>query len=384
MKRITVSILIALSAGSAFAQNTAQVPAITATLAQATPFAAALPQQPAGAPPAAPAYTQPAGVPQLPVTPGNSPVRPDASGAGVVPPAPYTPGGPPLAPATPVVLQPTPAPKKTNYAVDRAKARFDVEQRAQIAEYIGTAEQKPTVAHHAGSATVYSFRDGGIYVVYAGIERITDIALQPGEEVVGTGGPVAGDTARWIIATITSGAGATKQTHIIVKPTDSGIVTNLMIPTNKHVYMVDLRSVDDWYMPSVRWTYPAEELAKLTAENQAAAAKQAVEVPTAAVSPEQLDFNYRIKGRYDWAPLQVFSDGVKTYLRMPANLNATDAPVLFINEDGKLMQVNFRVKGLANGTTGPTYEVDRLFDRGELRVGAKHVVTIIRHPRWYQ
>ena len=38
----------------------------------------------------------------------------------------------------------------------------------------------------------------------------------------------------------------------------------------------------------------------------------------------------------------------------------------------------YRVKGVANGTSGPTYIVDRVFDRAELRVGAKQTITIRR------
>jgi type IV secretion system protein VirB9 len=374
MKPITVTILLALAAGSAVAQEPAtptpaaglasagQVPAITAALAAAS--------------------EAPANVPQLPpMTPANSPLHAASNNGTGVPPAPNALGGSVQA-NTPVVLQPTPAPVKRDPAIEHAKARFDLEQRAQIAEYIGSALQKPTTASHIGSVTVYSYRDGGIYTVYAGVERTTDITLQPGETLAGDG-PSAGDTARWIVGTMTSGEGSTKQVHVIVKPTDPGISTDMMLATNKHFYILDLRAVDDWYMPSVRWDYPAERIAQLTAQNQANAAKQAVETPV-SVSPDKLDFNYKIKGRYSWAPRQVFSDGVKTYVRMPANLNATDAPALFLIEDGKPMLVNYRVKGVANGTDGPTYEIDRVFDRAELRVGAKHVVTIIRHPRWYQ
>jgi len=110
------------------------------------------------------------------------------------------------------------------------------------------------------------------------------------------------------------------------------------------------------------------------------AAKQESVVPVAA-SPENMRFDYSIASSSRtraWTPLQVFDDGQQTYIRMPANLNATDAPALFIIEDGKPLMVNYRVRGVADGSNGPTYVVDRLFDRAELRVGAKNRVTIRR------
>ena len=66
---------------------------------------------------------------------------------------------------------------------------------------------------------VYPFTDGALYQVYAAPGQITDIALQPGEQLVGSGPVAAGDTVRWIIGDTESGAGATQQVHILVKPT---------------------------------------------------------------------------------------------------------------------------------------------------------------------
>ncbi len=107
---------------------------------------------------------------------------------------------------------------------------------------------------------MYGLRDGDIYVVYAGLDRLTDIALEPGESL--TAEPVAGDTEGWIKSEFTSGNGPNARTHIVVKPRDEGIATNLLIvPTTKRVYQIDLRAKPDWFMPAVRWFYPDEEVA---------------------------------------------------------------------------------------------------------------------------
>lgn len=275
------------------------------------------------------------------------------------------------------VLVPTPVPTEhVSPAVKRERERFDREQRAQIAEYVATARQAPTsgTTSHVGAQTVYAYRPGAIYTVYSGVGRITDIALQPGEQLTG---PVqGGDTVRWLVEQVTSGSDEGERVHIIIKPMDAGLSTDVFIPTNRRTYMLNVRSVTAWHMPSVAWTYPMDSWKR----QQAEAARRESVIPV-ATSPESLRFDYRIdapRSTRAWAPLQVFDDGKQTYIRMPANLNATDAPALFVIENGEPLLVNYRVRGVADGSAGPTYVVDRVFDRAELRVGAKNRVTIRR------
>ena len=79
---------------------------------------------------------------------------------------------------------------------------------------------------------IYPFVEGALYQVYAAPGQITDIALQPGETLVGSGPVAAGDTVRWIIGDTQSGTGATQQVHILVKPTRPELMTNLVINTD--------------------------------------------------------------------------------------------------------------------------------------------------------
>lgn len=252
---------------------------------------------------------------------------------------------------------------------DAEKDAFDVKQRARIAEYIGSATQRPTGARSAGSATVYGYRDGQIYLVYAGLDRLTDIELEPGENL--TADPVAGDTEGWIKAQFTSGSGPSALTHIVVKPRDEGIETNLIIPTTRRVYQLDLRAKADWYMPAVRWFYPDEEAAAVFKKKSDDQAKQASS-EALAVSPDRLNFRYRISGRdVSWKPTQVFDDGTKVYLKMPEGMATSDAPALFVMESGQPLLVNYRVKDRL-------YIVDRLFETAQLRVGAKQTIDVER------
>src|SRR3546814_3564634 len=102
-----------------------------------------------------------------------------------------------------------------------------------------------------------------LYQVYAAPGQITNIALEPGEQLTGAGPIAAGDTARWIIGDTTSGAGNTARVHILVKPTREDIETNLVINTDRRTYLVELRSGETPYMPSVRSEEHTSELQSL-------------------------------------------------------------------------------------------------------------------------
>ena len=88
-------------------------------------------------------------------------------------------------------------------------------------------------------------------------EQVTDIALQDGEQLVGSGPVAAGDTVRWIIGDTESGDGGAKKVHILVKPTRPDLITNLVINTDRRTYHLELRSTEKTYMASVSWIYPA-------------------------------------------------------------------------------------------------------------------------------
>ena len=67
---------------------------------------------------------------------------------------------------------------------------------------------------------------------------MTDVALQEGEQLVGSGPVAAGDTVRWIVGDTESGAGPTKRIHILVKPTRPDLVSNLVINTDRRTYLL--------------------------------------------------------------------------------------------------------------------------------------------------
>src|SRR5690606_2023279 len=120
-----------------------------------------------------------------------------------------------------------------------------------------------------------------LYQVYAAPGQITNIALEPGEGLTGAGPIAAGDTARWIIGDTESGNGANRRVHVLVKPTRPDISTNLVITTDRRIYMIELRARQELYMPAVAWAYPAPP------------AGQRQTVPAAPVIPAEAARKYR-------------------------------------------------------------------------------------------
>lgn len=235
-----------------------------------------------------------------------------------------------------------------------------------------SATIEPAATGFVSGAQVYPFSEGTIFTGYAAPGLVTDIMLQPGETLVAV---ASGDTARWVIGDTTSGSADGKQTHVLVKPFSAGLLTNLVITTDRRAYHVRLVSTVATALSSMRWTYPQDDL--LAVRRQAEAAQAAAPVAT-GIAISQLHFNYSISGdRPAWRPLRAFDDGAKTYVEFPESLATGDAPPMFvIGVDGKAELVNYRLRDRF-------YIIDRIFDAAELRLGLKksQVVRIERMSR---
>lgn len=246
----------------------------------------------------------------------------------------------------------------------------DPRQRVEKAN--AAARVQPTRNGYINAVQVYPFAPGALYQVYSAPGQVTDVALQEGEQLVGSGPVAVGDTVRWIIGDTESGAGPTKRIHILVKPTRPDLVSNLVINTDRRTYLLELRSAEKTYMASVSWHYPQDELIALRRQNLAAEAAGPINV---GIDIARLRFRYQIEGDdAPWRPLSAFDDGAKVYIEMPRGLSQGEAPPLFvIGPEGDGQLVNYRVRD-------NYYIVDRLFAAAELRLGGdrQQVVRISR------
>ncbi len=270
----------------------------------------------------------------------------------------------PPAPVTVVELpRPLPLPGQMKPVETTRSAPEPADPTARDNQANAAARIQPVRNGFINSMQVYPFTQGALYQVYTAVGQITDIALQPGEQLVGSGPVAAGDTVRWIIGDTESGSGATKQIHILVKPTRTELMTNLVINTNLRTYYMELRSTERTYMASVSWQYPQDQLIALRRQNAEAQATQPV---ATGVDISRVNFRYEIDGdRAPWRPLRAFDDGRQVFIEFPRGIGQGEMPPLFVvGPDGNTSElVNYRVRG-------NHMIVDRLFAAAELRFGS--------------
>lgn len=208
--------------------------------------------------------------------------------------------------------------------------------------------------------TTFFYEEDKIYNIYCRVNNTTTLLLSPDEQVTSVN---AGDTARWRIREVNTGSSDGERSAIIIKPIsfneEKMVKTNISIFTNKRIYNINVTSAREWYNPMVKWLYPKEiELAERTKRNS--------EEEMTLTDPSKLNYSYTVSTKkYDFAPTTIFDDGKKTFLVMKSNLQ--ELPALFMKENGKLLTVNYRVKG-------NYLIVDRTFQEGALQLGKKRVI----------
>jgi len=228
------------------------------------------------------------------------------------------------------------------------------------------ARIEPRREGYFNAIQIYPWSEGALYQVYAAPGHVTNIALEAGESLTGAGPIAAGDTARWIIGDTESGSGRNRRVHILVKPTRPDIATNLVISTDRRVYMIELRAGEEPFMPAVAWSYPERPATK----GQTTPARPSIP----ALSARQ--YRYGLTGDAPpWRPASVFDDGRRVYIQFPRGIVQGEMPPLFvIGADGEAQIVNSRIYN-------NILIVDRIFAAAELRLGSgrkQQVVRIVR------
>ena len=248
---------------------------------------------------------------------------------------------------------------------------IDTPQKTVVASIQDAYQDGLRDANPTGAEAGFSYAPSQIYTVWCKEGYLTDIRLQPGEELQYIGG---GDTVRWLVDKAVSGSGATRQWHVYLKPLRGSLETNIIINTDRRSYQLFAKTDGVGYNPMVAWLYPQDQLDKLNKELEKNATISRSSPNRGQTAPEALDFNYQVttsSNAKNWTPVSVYNDGQKTYLKMPAAMAYDEAPAVFV-KDGRngLMLVNYRIrKGV--------YIIDRLFQQAELRNG-KNVIKIQR------
>ena len=88
----------------------------------------------------------------------------------------------------------------------------------------------------SGVKVMLPYADNKVYRIYCQEGFITDLIMAPGEEILSI---VGSDSERWKIETSVTGT-VVKQLHVFVKPIRRGLEANIIINTNRHVYIFSL------------------------------------------------------------------------------------------------------------------------------------------------
>jgi len=227
---------------------------------------------------------------------------------------------------------------------------------AALAEANAAARRRPDPANFTDAAQMYDYAPGAIYEIYGAPGFISTVLLEPGETIVTV---AAGDTTRWMVEQAVGGDVASARAMLLIKPTRGNIRTNIVLVTDRRTYAIEaIATSGQTYSAQTAWRYPAD------ADNELAGGLTA---------PETLNFAYRIRTvrgfNPRWRPVRVFDDGRKTYIEFPPAMATSEAPPLFVIENGEAGLVNYRV-------SGSRYVIDRLFDTAELRLGAERPVIV--------
>lgn len=219
-------------------------------------------------------------------------------------------------------------------------------------------------------------RDGLVLFPYGQYEpkitcqplQLCDIQLEGGETVKGL---MIGDSVRWsegdgAIPLVYSGGDTKPVPHVVLKPTDAGLDTTLLITTDKRTYYIKLYSSNTVNVSRTGFYYPGEQIQQVEQQRKSNEVAENATLSPDLVNPKNLFFNYKISGDTSapFNPTQVFDDGTHVYIQMPATLASSSLPAFYVlAPDGETLQfVNFRYKA-------PFYIVDKIFTTGVLVLG---------------
>jgi type IV secretion system protein VirB9 len=187
----------------------------------------------------------------------------------------------------------------------------------------------------------------------------SSIVLEEGEEVVTIS---MGDSVPWQITP--------QGNRIFLKPVQQDAQTNMTLITNLRTYLFELHAeeADEGISdPDLIWVlkfiYPAKPIIRKKREKLRKPEPETL---------QNFNFNYSIRGSYEFSPIKIYDDGEFTYFQF-RDKNA-EIPAFFqVAEDGSEGLVNFR-------TRDDLIIVERIASRFTLRHG-NDIVCVYNEAR---
>jgi type IV secretion system protein VirB9 len=230
-------------------------------------------------------------------------------------------------------------------------------------------EAMVTPQNFIGGTQFYDYNEYKQYPVVCKILSLSVIQLENGEVPIGV--PYLSDTLRWeITGDVWRTADGLSVQLIMIKPLESGLITNMVLVTNQRIYQFALNSTRDSYMPMVKFRYPNSQRRFITAETL----QQETEKHETEDMGQYTSYNYKIVSGWTlsgwfkpvWSPLEAWDDGHKTYIRLPRGVLQSEYPTVF--EKSRYI-INYRV-------SENVMILDKLVSEVTLRLNGKRVKVI--------
>jgi type IV secretion system protein VirB9 len=224
--------------------------------------------------------------------------------------------------------------------------------------FVATGAASVLEPAHEGDYVQFPFGHGEARVRCARLQ-VCPIELQAGERLLDE--PLTGDTERWIVDTSVSGRNG-EVPLVIVKPTNCDLTTNVLLLTDRRVYVLTLESDScrdnrtTWTtVPRTKFWYPDDMRAA-----ELVAREADLELDRLAVAPCDRDAivnrDYEVEQRgggwfssdppFVWTPERVCDDGIRTYIQLPAAARYSELPVLYlIGDNGEKELLNYAPRG---------------------------------------
>ena len=214
------------------------------------------------------------------------------------------------------------------------------ELKGKAAAKKSTDEALQTPERWTGGTMYYDFDEDLTYEIYCQPYRVTDMALEPGEQLVEM--PFLSEEKVWEIGAGVYPKNGQDEQHFFLKPAYSGLVTSFIIITDRRIYHLLLKSFKDCYMTQVRWNYPNTMPFKIKTDamQKSLNGMNRLSSETSSVDPRYLSFDYTMsysifKKPY-WLPTRVYDDGSKTYIVMNETVLHMTSPVLFNHKNERI------------------------------------------------
>lgn len=241
----------------------------------------------------------------------------------------------------------------------------------------------PTPGNLDSRIVTFAYTPDVVFQLPVTVGMHTHIALGDGEELAET--PRIGEKVRWRIEG--------NEKNLYIKALQPNVRTSLSLVTNKRVYQFELFSTTKpgERIQKAQFTYPDEEAGiqiawrKKQEREQEVVEKQTKALQVQNLAPKPIDSArmtfYAIQTENaEYKRMHAYSDGVKTWMRLPPGIQ--DLPAVFMvdkDDQGKeqLMPVNYTVVDRESVRDRDVIVIDRTAPQWRLRIGKTVEVRVV-------